>query len=243
MNNLGCVCHAMGRLDDARDLLQRVIEMRADNPASCCLPLGNLATVHRDAGRLGDAFDCARDAVSTARASGSRQAEGINLNVLGSIHHKLNDSHRAAQTHAQALRVGHEIGNRTIEIDALAGLAAAYRRLGRLHDALNLANQALETARQTGSRRYEGVALAEVAEAHLALGDHSLAAHRAELAIDIHRRTGHRLSEARCLVTLGDARGATAAEPCWLQALEILTAAGSAEADTIRALLAPLHGD
>ena len=93
------------------------------------------------------------------------------LNILGTMHHHLDDQQQAVDNHQEALRLARDIGTRYPQTQALIGIAAAYHRLGRDSDALTFTDQALEMAAEAGYQWLESQALSIRTQVQHALAD------------------------------------------------------------------------
>jgi tetratricopeptide (TPR) repeat protein len=239
---LGEVCHALGRLDEARDRLGQALAsfQELGGRGSQADTLRNLAAVHTDAGRLDDALERAGEAQEIARQIDSPLLEAGVLSALGAVRLRLGEHAAALELLGRALRLAQAASARNQEAVALVGLATANRHLDQLDQAIELARQALRLAGEVGYRMLEGDAHAALAEVQLALGRHDQAVAHANQALTIHRETGHRLGEARALRVLGEALEHTDAGLAhWRAALAIFTEAGAMpEARALRDLVA-----
>jgi DNA-binding SARP family transcriptional activator/tetratricopeptide (TPR) repeat protein/DNA-binding XRE family transcriptional regulator len=243
LDNLAEVCRDLGRLDDARTHLSEALAVHREigNRYDEAYDLNVLATVQRDAGHSIPAMELAQAALTVAREIGDPRIQADALNTLGSVHLRLGSPGQAVQHHQQALDLARHASAGRHETEALLGLAAACQQQRQHAQGDQHARQALTLASKAGYRVLEGQAHTILAAAHLARGHHGQAVEHAHQALAIHRRASHRLGQARTLVILGhalrNAQDADAAQPCWRQALALLTNIGSPEAKEVRALL------
>jgi len=242
LNNLGLVYHVMGRLEVARQCLVEALTLPLPDRYGTFTAnaRATLAAITRDLGALPEALDVARTALADARDAANSRTETELLNILGTIHQRLDQHDQAIDHHEQALRLAHETGNPHPEIDALVGLAVVHRDRGDLQRSLSLAREASVAADQVGTRQAEGQALGALADTQLAAGDCDAARRNAERAVHIHRTAGHRLDEARALVTLGHvhrlAQDLSSGIRCWREAADLFADIGSPDAVPTRAL-------
>jgi DNA-binding SARP family transcriptional activator/tetratricopeptide (TPR) repeat protein len=243
LDNLGEVCRDLGRLDDAQTHLSEALAVHREigNRYDEAYDLNVLATVQRDAGRSIAAMELAQAALTVAREIGEPRVQADALNTLGSVHLRLGRPGHAVAHHQRALDLASQASAGRHETEALLGLAAACRQQRQHAQGVQHARQALILARQAGYRVLEGQAHTVLAAAHLAWGRHGQAVEHAHQALAIHRRASHRLGQARTLVILGHALRHTgradAAQPCWQDALALLTNIGSPDAKEVQALL------
>jgi DNA-binding SARP family transcriptional activator/tetratricopeptide (TPR) repeat protein len=236
--NLGETWHGLGDLDRAVELATAALELHHEvgDQRTEAETLTVLAAAHRDAGRHRQALELARTAVALAQDAGDLPFEASARNTLGSVHSCRSDHQQALDEHRRGLALAEQTGTHHPRMVALVGLAGAHLALGHSEEAEAHAHLALTLAGPGGFRVVEGQAHAALAAVRLARGEPDAAAEHARTAVDLHRRCGHRLGEARALVLLGRALGGDRA--AWSRALDLLTSAGAAEADGVRALLA-----
>ena len=129
-------------------------------------------------------------ALATARRLQERESEGAALGNLGLAYTELGETHRAIQSHEQALLIHREMGDRRGESNALGNLGVVYAALGETHRAIQFYEQALLIDREIGDRRGEGATLGNIGVAYYILGEARRAIQFYVQALLIHRETG-----------------------------------------------------
>ncbi len=138
-------------------------------------------------------------ALTCARQSGNKEAEGAHLGNLGNAYAALGDARKAIGYYEQALAIDREIGDRRGEGNALGNLGIAYKNLGDARKAIEYHEQALAITREIGDRRAEGAILGNLGNAYYRLGDASKAIGYYEQALAIAREIGNRRGEGNAM--------------------------------------------
>ncbi|NUP01816.1 MAG: tetratricopeptide repeat protein, partial [Nonomuraea sp.] len=203
--SLGGVLRLTGRLAEAVTYLTTARELGGAIGERYQVDLcRELADVHLDAGRRGDALGYADEALRRARAVGDPRLELDALLGIGRI--RCRTDPRAAIGHlTAALDRARGIGAVVGQADALVGLAVARTRLEEHVPAMRDTLAGLALARRAGAVLVQGAALAAGADAALASGDTGGAISYATRAARIYGGTGYKLGEARALATLAGA--------------------------------------
>ena len=191
--NLGRTLRTLGRLDEARDRLERVLELcashgdRAVEANTHCV----LADVHI---RLGDeerALDHARRGLAHARASGYRQIEAQCLGKLGTLHRRAGDLARAARLHDDAVAIARAVGEPELTVEALNTLAGTLATAGDPAGALELHREALSVATEADERVSQADSHAGLADARARLGAPEEARAHWRRALAIYESAAH----------------------------------------------------
>ncbi|MEV4760101.1 tetratricopeptide repeat protein [Micromonospora sp. NPDC049559] len=164
------------------------------------------AVLHRHLrirGRYHDAELLHRQALSTARATGSRGDELDALVGLGNIHRLQGRLTQAADRYGEALRIARGIDHRSGELAALTGLGDIHRLQGRYAQATDHLERALRLARAAGNRVGELDALNGLATIHRRQGRYAQATDHLEQVLRLAAATGYRPRELDALNGLG----------------------------------------
>ncbi|WP_158621417.1 AfsR/SARP family transcriptional regulator [Streptomyces triticirhizae] len=171
--NMGRTLRTLGRLDEARAHLERVLELRAPHGDRAveanthCV----LADVRTRLGHEEAAFAHARHALALARASGYRQIEAHCLVKLGTLHRLRGATERAFALHGRALAIARAVGEPELTVETLNALGRGHTRAGAPERALPLHREALALAAEAGERVALAHSHAGAAAAHAGLGD------------------------------------------------------------------------
>ena len=112
-----------------------------------------------------------QQALTAARASGDRYAEGRALAGLGLAKSALGDERAAILYYKQWLAVATELHDRHGESQALLNMGHAHYQLGDARSALRCYAQSLVMFRDSGDRRTEGIVLNHLGDVYASLGD------------------------------------------------------------------------
>ncbi|GLY36128.1 SARP family transcriptional regulator [Amycolatopsis sp. NBRC 101858] len=193
--------------------------------------LGNLATVHLDAGDLdrADALFAEAAALDPLGSALRRQSLGVlheyrgrlaeaatahaeraaeshsphDLVLLARVHARGGDYGAALPVAEEAATNARKSGDRCTEAYALAVLGTVHAGTGDPARAVRLAGTALEFARGTGVPGAEIAGHAALAVSLLAAGHHQRALVSGHHALRLARRTGTRFDECEALITIG----------------------------------------
>lgn len=163
-------------------------------------------TLHRHLrtrGRLHDAETLHRQALTTARAIGSRIGELDALIYLGNVYQTQSRYERATDCHTRALEIARITRNRARELDALRGLGHDCLLQGNYTEATCHFRHVLEVARNIGHHTGELDALRGLGYLHRAEGQYEQAADHYWRALEIAHTIGHRGVELDMLLGLG----------------------------------------
>jgi DNA-binding SARP family transcriptional activator/Tfp pilus assembly protein PilF len=151
---LGMALRLQGRLGEARDHLDRALEI-GNVPAGEAETLENLAALELASGNPAAALSLATRALSLVADGGDPQvATSVRL-TLGEVWRALSDFDAAAVHFDQALSTARRIGYASGEVRALINLALVWRDLDRDSDARSAAGQASRRSAELGLRALE----------------------------------------------------------------------------------------
>jgi tetratricopeptide (TPR) repeat protein len=142
-------------------------------------------------------------ALTSARRSKDRPAEGRHLNRLGSAHWELGDTHHAILCCKQSLAIASEISYRRLEAAASCNLGLAYARMGETRRAIKYYEQQLNIAREVGASREEALALGYLGLAYTDLNENRQAVQYHKQHLVVARKIGDRQAEGVALGNLG----------------------------------------
>lgn len=157
----------------------------------------SLAGLHRDRGRLDDAWTHARLAARLARETAMTYAEAASQHTMGTIH-QANDRHEEAiEAFTSAVSLSTATKVDYVHAQALTGLAVSKAHLDACAEARHHAVAAIAHARRGDYRVLEGNALTALAFVELRAGQLTAATAAAEEALAVHHETGHRQGVSR----------------------------------------------
>jgi ATP/maltotriose-dependent transcriptional regulator MalT len=193
------------RQDEAIEELNRGLALFPDDDQSeeRAHLLSHLAKKRMVQARLTEAKDAAEEALTIARASGNREAEGRALNALGTSMGMQGDVETGVRLLHGALDIAQELGEEMDMGGAWVNIADVLNTAGRTREALEVARQGLEAESSTPWRTVDWLRLA-IAEFLYYLGDWD----EAEAAVPAasRRHTGGTLllwQVARAMLALG----------------------------------------
>ena len=240
LTNLGIISWRQGRYQQAADYHQQSVaaSVAIGDRRGEANALANLGTVYERRGRYQQAAHCHRQALAAFQGIGERTGEARSLGNLGSVAAREGQYERAVDWYQQALAIFRETGDLTGEASALPDLGRAYQRQGLFEEAVGCYQRALALFRETGDRTGEAEARNGVAEILLATGrpDEAQVAYTAALALagqlgEAYEQARAHHGLATALHAVGDVGLAGHHRSC---ALELYSALGAPEADTIR---------
>ena len=174
--NLGTEHHRLGKLSEAAGFYEEARHtVHGFDPRSEGYVLANLAAVHRDLDRTGEAVEYDEQAIAIARQVGDRHLEFDALDDLSTSLQAHGDHAAALETLRTALNLATELNDRIREATVLATMGSAYLAENQAATALGLAEKAAEVYEEIGKHYELGRALRLLGEAHEALGDHQAA--------------------------------------------------------------------
>ena len=159
------------RQDDSLDALREGLAMLPDEPSAAKGKLlAQLARRRLVQSRFGEAAECAREALSVARAVGHRESESIALNALGTALGDSGEVDAGVAYLRESLAIAEEDDLEMEASGAWINIADVLTLAGRLEDALEAARSGLETANTRDWRTTDWLRLA-VSESAFHLGD------------------------------------------------------------------------
>ncbi|MCO1654031.1 ATP-binding protein [Pseudonocardia humida] len=173
LNRLGCAYRERGRVPEARDCLERALDLaraRAHVPLEMSV-LNNLANTLQDAGLIAEAVAVHGEKLGLARRTGDRYNLAVALNNLGDIHLEDDDLDRARRMFAESRELFAELGELRALGMVLHNLGEVALRQGRAADAARLYRTGAERSREAGDAYSRAAGLVGLGHAHRALGD------------------------------------------------------------------------
>jgi tetratricopeptide (TPR) repeat protein len=235
-NNLGVVYRALGRMDHARQYLERALEIyetegdRVEESWS----LNHLGRVYSEIGNKEQAQRYYEQALSICEEEGDRLGEIAALNHLGRVYRALGLKVQEQGYYERALSICKEIGDHGWEATTLNNLGRVLDDLGQPGQAQAHFEQALSIYREEGSLKGEGWTLNNLGKTASALGQKEQARKYLEQALGIRREVDRR-GEGRTLNNLGElyaSLGLTErAQGCYQEALSINREVGDHEGE------------
>jgi tetratricopeptide (TPR) repeat protein len=169
-------------------------------------------------------------ALTAARASRDRLAEGRALNNLGIVHREQGQWAGAEAEFKQSLSISRKAGDRQAEGRTLNNLGIVFAAQDRLAEAESAFRQSLEIKRETGDRVGEAQTLNNLGSVYQALARWPEAEQAYQKSLEACRDIGDQLTQGRSLNNLGLTYAAqdrwTEAEGAFKQSLEIWRAYG-----------------
>jgi DNA-binding SARP family transcriptional activator len=164
--------------------------------------LSRLGRLHRRQGRLDQAAETYRQALTQYADLGDRAAEALALRDLGSVHWRQGDYRQAAEHYQRAWTRFRQLGDEAGQADALVRLGLVDERLGNEAEAADRLQSALDLFAQLGDRFSEAYVLSLLARLpHQAHQLERTTVHL-ERSLAVIRRAGDRTAEAYALTDL-----------------------------------------
>lgn len=206
LNNLGGVCHHLGRYAEAAEHLDAALLLRrqAGDRTGEARTTSNLAGVYARLGRHGDAIEHYRRALAIARDIGDRASEAMVLANLAFVHLRLGSYLETVDCHRRALELTQLLDDRMMESIEHCNLGLVHALLGRHRESARSLRRAAEMCRELGDRQGEGFVSGNLAVLHTRLGNHWVARRHVERALAVHAAAGDLASEAAVLGFQGD---------------------------------------
>jgi tetratricopeptide (TPR) repeat protein len=164
--------------------------------------LSDLGRLHRRQGRLDEAAETYRRALTLYADLGERAAEAVALRNLGSVHWRLGDFRQAADHYRRAWTHYQLLGDDAGQADASVRLGLVDARLGDEKQATERLRSALELFTQLGDRFSEAYVLSLLARLSHRPADLERAAAQLEQSLAVVRQAGDRTAEAYALTDL-----------------------------------------
>lgn len=154
-------------------------------------------------GEIDQAMTYYREALSSSRTDGNRDAEASALNNIGKLYADTADWQSSLDSYRQALPVVRAQHNIRLEGTVLTNIGVAFDRLGDVDQAVDYFRQALEARRTTRDKGGEADTLDQMAVSETRRGDLPRALAYYDQALPLRREVGNRLREAVTLNELG----------------------------------------
>jgi len=202
---VGGVLQDRGELERALDEHQKAVEVarRLRNGRLEGVALGNVANVHKAAGRPSEAQATYEDALRASRRAGNRRHEGLLLGNLGELEIRLGLTDLADLHLGEALAIHREWGNRQSEAFCLVYLAIRAKVAGRIEEAEARFREAMQVHREVGNRRLAAEVQQSIGTLLLHQGRLDEAASAYESALVVHDEFGNRPARATVLGNFG----------------------------------------
>ncbi|MGW6455924.1 AfsR/SARP family transcriptional regulator [Streptomyces sp. NPDC055078] len=234
-----------GRYDEADEQARQaaLLAAEAGDPAPVFWANNDRGIIALNQGRHAEAERFLQQAIEDSRTDGNGPGEASALCNLSRLNLFMGRTEQSIDLAQRGLDIYDRNGLTLRVANARYALGIALTQAGRHADALEQLLDALEGFETNRQRLWEGTTHFRIAQAHLAARRAARAAQHAEQALAIGCIGGDRIrgnvltTLGRALATLGQADRARA---CWLEALALHEASGSAEAEEVRGLLAPL---
>jgi tetratricopeptide (TPR) repeat protein len=173
--NLASALTADGTSDAEADELIRTIAERSgenDDGRRQMAWLANILTrKYRTAGRLDDALETAREAITLAEELGDENLRALNLVNLGNVYRDRDEAGGALQAYRDAGVAAQACGRRDIEADASRLIAGILNDFESVPDSANRFEQARDHATHAVGLLRESVSYEGLARAYVELGD------------------------------------------------------------------------
>lgn len=164
LNNLGEIMQRLGRHAEAMRLLEEAAAAQPDmSRQHRAIWLTNRGNALQGMGRLEEALESYRRALSSHRQIGDRRSEAETLNSVGWCYFRSGLFGEASAHFELAGQIGRAIGERFVEAESLRGMGAALRQSGRSSLALEKLAAALRIAHEIGDAYQKARVLEEVA--------------------------------------------------------------------------------
>ncbi|HEX6242166.1 MAG TPA: tetratricopeptide repeat protein, partial [Polyangiales bacterium] len=162
-----------GRLDEAKEHLERVIQLtrRQGNHSGEALAHRGLAVRALSLKETKLALTHNEAALELFRRAGNRAHEASTLNGIAWAHNLLGDPRKAIACATQALAMARELGSVHTQAVTLDTLGVAHRSLGELTQALACLDESLVLHEQTGDRYYTALSLDNIGDVWSGLGE------------------------------------------------------------------------
>lgn len=202
-NDLGDVYRMLGRMEQAREHLERALHICKDSGdrKGEGWALNRLGRVYSIMGQRERAREYFEQALAICREIGDRVYEVTTLNNLAGVYRSLVQRKRAQEYCEQALSIAREIGDRGAEAITLNNLGEIYSALGQ--NAQEYYEQSLRLYKEVGDRGGESWVLNNLGKFYADMGQQDQALGCLEQSLSIRKEVGDRLGEGRTLKNLG----------------------------------------
>ena len=224
-NSLALAYAALGRLDEADNMLSRVEEVARElrDPGRLGSALGNRGLIKVRRGELSGAEADFRAALRYERAAGDVLKELVGMANVARVIAEQGQDGRALRWYRRAARRAAEAGASAHEMRLCRDTALTLLRLARPTDALPKMRRALEIAEGLGNRKVVAECLADLGALRVQLGDGEHAQQDLLAAQRLFTELGDRAWQSRVARNLGElalSRGApNEADEWWTTAM------------------------
>ncbi|WEH35288.1 BTAD domain-containing putative transcriptional regulator [Streptomyces sp. AM 4-1-1] len=233
-----------GRFDQADDEARRAMLLtpEAEDPWTSCNAPNERGIIAGYRNQLDAAESYLQQTIAAFRADDNRPGEASALCNLSRVHLAIGRTTSAVGLAERGVALYNRMGLTLRLANGRYALGLALSRAGRQDEAQDRLSEALTVFRESRQRLWEGMTLFRLAEIHLTVHQPALAAAHAEQALAVLLHIGGEWRRANVLTVLGKALQGISqgdrAGVCWRDALAIFERLKSAEAETVRRLLA-----
>jgi tetratricopeptide (TPR) repeat protein/transcriptional regulator with XRE-family HTH domain len=181
---------------------------RTGDRAAEATALNEIGSVALEQGRLQQAADHYRQALTLFREAGDRAGEARPLGNLGVAEKELGRYEQADRHLQQSVAIFRDIGDRFSEARALGNLGSVRTLQGRYQEAVSYHQQSLDLRREIGDRGGEANALVMLGDVDLMLGRYEHAAGYFQQALVMLQGISMTSTEPYILTRLGEAYAA-----------------------------------
>ena len=203
-NNLGVVYRLLGRLEQAREYLEKALQIynQEGDRIGEGRVLNDMGRVFAEIGNREKARGDFEKALSIYQEQEDHPGEGSALNNLGWVFITLGQNKQAQQYYERALSIFRELGDRIGEGATLNNLGRVYEDLKQRERAQEYYKQALGIFQEERDRKGEAWSLNNLGKVYRKLGQYEQSLQYLEQALNI-RREIDRKGEGRTLKNLG----------------------------------------
>jgi tetratricopeptide (TPR) repeat protein len=213
--------------------------------ARCCSSLAYLLGLE---GRIDEALEFGREALTLSRTIQDKTLEGVSLTAIGGLYDRVGDFERADAAFADGIALAEQANDTRAIFKRYVNSGFAHLQVGRYEDAVKMAQQALEVVVRAGDATFQAESHHLLAVAYAAQGQYDTAVSHldsglrvAQIARDVSREGRLYIELARVNAARG--RGTTAIEQL-NTALRLLQNASEVYFADARELLEKLdHGE
>ncbi|GGY69415.1 regulatory protein AfsR [Streptomyces omiyaensis] len=242
---LAGVHHTAGRFQEAdRDAeLALPCAERAGDPVPACWSANARGIIALYQNRFAEGEQYLTQAIERFRQIGDEPGEASALCNLSRMHLAMGRTSSAIELSLRGTEIYDCMGHALRGANGRYALGLALTQDNQLAAAGERLREALAVFADSRQRLWEGMTLFRLSEVDLAAHRYAQGASNAEMALTVLRGIGGEWRRANVLTVLGRALyrlGQTGrAEACWQEALGVFDSLGAAEAEQVRALLAP----
>jgi CHAT domain-containing protein/Tfp pilus assembly protein PilF len=190
--------------EECQDLINYFKEQSKLQPNNSYFFYGIAAIYQYKLGQFDLALENFQRAVNTARASGSKQEEGENLNMIGNHYWSRSNFSKALEYYLKAVEAIQEADEKTQWISCLYNCGLMYCYLSQTLKGREYYQEALKLAREIGHREEEAKLLRSIGFIHAQMSEYSQALSFYKDALNIAQEIADRRREAECLTDIAD---------------------------------------